>query len=85
MPHLNIYTDNAMAAFKIMKEDFPQYKAKVASDDKLVIDGFSGGIKSNDVKTVIKSLIDKNIEIKEVKIEHANIEDLYLAIMNRER
>ncbi len=94
MPHLSIYTDNAMAAFKIMKEDFPQYKAKVASDDKLVIDGFSGGIKSNDVKTVIKSLIeknieksliDKNIEIKEVKIEHANIEDLYLAIMNRER
>ena len=36
-------------------------------------------------KNIEKSLIDKNIEIKEVKIEHANIEDLYLAIMNRER
>ena len=93
MPHLSIYTDNAMAAFKVMKEDFPQYKAKVASDDKLVVDGFSGGIKINDFRIVIKSLIEKNIEksfieknieIREVKIEHASIEDLYLAIMSRE-
>lgn len=99
MSHLSIYSDNTKTAFKIIKESFPQYKAKFVSDEKLVIDGFkddvkSDDVKSDDVRTVIKSLIEKNIEktliekgieIKEVKIEHADIEDLYLSIMNHER
>ena len=85
MSHLSIYADNAKTSFKIIKEAFPQYKTKVVSDEKLVIDGFKENIKPDDVKTVIKPLIEKNIDIREAKVEHADIEDLYLSIMNHER
>lgn len=83
MSHLSICAGNARMAFRIIEEAFPQYKAKVVSDEKLVVEGFSGGIKLDNVKAVIKALIEKSLEIKEVKIEHASIEDLYLSIMNQ--
>ncbi len=61
MSHLSIYADNAKTSFKIIKEAFPQYKTKVVSDEKLVIDGFKENIKPDDVKTVIKPLIEKTL------------------------
>lgn len=85
MSRLSIYADNAREVFKIIHEAFPQYRTKVVSDGKLIIDGFSDDIKSDDARTVIKLLAEKDITVREAKIEHADIEDLYLSIMNNER
>lgn len=77
--YLLIRVDDAIKAAETLKEALPEYKTEIIAEKKLRVHNFSG-----ETGIIMKTLVNADITVKELKAYNDGLENYYMAAIKKE-